>query len=125
ARYAGEGASDEANNRKLLQALKGVPAEKRGAQFRCVLALAAPDGRVWTAEGVCKGRIAEAPSGGGGFGYDPLFVPEGSLETFAQMPLEEKARLSHRGIALNKMLTVVKSLLSGEAIPAPADRFHL
>lgn len=121
ARYAGEGASDEENNRKLLQALMDVSTEERGAQFRCVLALAAPDGRVWTSEGVCRGRVAETPSGSDGFGYDPIFVPEGCLDTFAQMPREAKARISHRGIALKKMLDILNGLALEGAIPAPGD----
>ncbi|MDD5704365.1 MAG: RdgB/HAM1 family non-canonical purine NTP pyrophosphatase [Kiritimatiellae bacterium] len=98
ARYAGPAADYAANNRKLLRALEGV-ADRR-ARFRCVLALCAPDGRHWLIDGRCEGRIALQPSGGGGFGYDPLFVPEGSNDSFAVMAPEAKNRISHRGRAL-------------------------
>ena len=111
ARFAGDGAGDDENNRKLLDALAAVPQERRGAQFRCVIALASPAQMTWITEGVCRGRIAQAPSGQGGFGYDPLFVPEGFDKTFAEMTPEEKAEVSHRGIALRKMAAVIESLV--------------
>jgi len=98
ARYAGEGAGDAANNARLLRELEGV--DDRRARFRCVLALAAPDGRVWTVEGRCEGRIARAPSGAGGFGYDPLFHPDGGTCSFAELTPAEKNRISHRARAL-------------------------
>ena len=98
ARFAGDGAGDAANNRQLLQALAG--ATDRRARFRCVLALVAPDGRSWTVEGVCEGTIARAPSGTQGFGYDPLFVPQGAACSFAELPPAEKNRISHRARAL-------------------------
>ncbi|HMO05074.1 MAG TPA: RdgB/HAM1 family non-canonical purine NTP pyrophosphatase [Kiritimatiellia bacterium] len=99
ARYAGLPAVDyAANNRKLLAALAGQP--DRRARFRTVLALAAPDGRLFTCEGTCPGTIADAPRGEGGFGYDPLFIPDGSTLAFAEMPAAEKNRISHRGRAL-------------------------
>jgi XTP/dITP diphosphohydrolase len=98
ARYAGAEANPAANNAKLLAALEGV--NDRQAQFRCVLALCAPDGRSWTVEGLCRGSIAHAPSGHHGFGYDPLFVPEGHSRTFAELPAAEKNRISHRARAL-------------------------
>jgi len=98
ARYAGEPADDAANNAKLLKAL--ARAGDRRARFRCVLALADPSGRVRTVEGCCEGAIAAAPRGAGGFGYDPVFVPEGHERTFAEMAPAEKHRLSHRGRAL-------------------------
>jgi len=98
ARYAGEGAGDSANNARLLRELEGL--DDRRARFRCVLALAAPDGRVWTVEGRCEGRIARAPSGAGGFGYDPLFHPDGGTCSFAELPPGEKNRISHRARAL-------------------------
>jgi len=98
ARYAGPEADDGANNRKLLAALAGRP--DRGARFRCVLALAAPDGRVWTVDGRCEGRIGTAAAGSGGFGYDPLFIPDGLTRTFAKLPAATKNRISHRGAAL-------------------------
>ncbi len=98
ARYAGEPCDDEANNRKLLMRLKGV--ENRRARFRCVIALATPDGRVTTACGACEGGIAVAARGAGGFGYDPLFIPDGRSHTFAELGEAVKHRLSHRGTAL-------------------------
>lgn len=99
ARYAGLPAVDyAANNRKLLAALAGQT--DRRARFRTVLALAAPDGRLFTVEGTCPGVIADAPRGDGGFGYDPLFIPDGASVAFAEMPAAEKNRISHRGRAL-------------------------
>ncbi len=100
ARYAGEHADYAANNRKLLAALNET--DNRNAQFRCVIALAEPDGRAQYVEGVCRGAIARAPRGENGFGYDPLFVPEGHERTFAELASAEKHRLSHRGRALTE-----------------------
>jgi len=103
ARYAGQNATDEENNRKLLEALRGVPPEKRGAAFRCVLVLCRPDGAFETFEGSWQGKIGERPLGEGGFGYDPVFyVPELGL-TAAQLPLEIKNRLSHRARAFRRL----------------------
>lgn len=99
ARYAGRQGDDAANNRKLLEALAGLPQEQRGAQFRCVLALRLEDGTVRCFEGICRGRITIEPRGKGGFGYDPLFMPEGMERTMAELGAEEKNRLSHRGRA--------------------------
>jgi XTP/dITP diphosphohydrolase len=98
ARYAGEPSNAAANNARLLRALAGVG--NRAARFRCVLALAAPDGRIWTVDGRCEGRIGLAEAGCGGFGYDPLFIPDGHRLTFAELPAAEKNRISHRGAAL-------------------------
>ena len=98
ARYAGDNADDAANIRKLLLELEGET--DRQARFRCIIALAAPDGQVRTVEGICEGRIATEPRGTGGFGYDPLFVPYGYDRTFAELPPEEKNKISHRARAL-------------------------
>lgn len=98
ARYAGAHGDDAANNRKLLADLAGVA--DRGAQFRCAIALAAPDGRLWGVEGCCRGRLLTAPRGSSGFGYDPLFVPDGHRQTFAELAGAEKNRISHRARAL-------------------------
>lgn len=98
ARYAGEPTDDAANNQRLLLALAGQ--EERRARFRCVVALARPDGHCTTVDGRCEGRIIDAPRGRGGFGYDPLFVPEGSEQTFAELDAAAKHRISHRGAAL-------------------------
>lgn len=103
ARFAGPDADDAANNTRLLEELQGVPPERRGARFRCVLALVESDGPALVAEGVCPGRILETPRGSHGFGYDPLFLPEGETQTFAELPREVKNRGSHRGRAASAL----------------------
>ena len=98
ARYAGEPSDDAANNAKLLDALRGQP--DRRARFRCAIALATPDGECSTVDGRCEGHITEAPQGQGGFGYDPLFVPDGFAQSFGELGADVKHRISHRGAAL-------------------------
>lgn len=98
ARYAGEPADYAANNRKLLSELHGRA--ERAARFRCVIAMSNPVGRTQVVAGACEGVIAEEARGAEGFGYDPLFVPDGYTETFAEMSAELKNSLSHRGKAL-------------------------
>jgi XTP/dITP diphosphohydrolase len=110
ARYAGEPSDAAANTRRLLAEMAGRT--DRAALFRCVVALADPSGRVRTVEGACEGRIAETPRGAGGFGYDPVFVPEGETRTFAEMPPAEKHARSHRGAALRKAVRQWARLLS-------------
>lgn len=100
ARYAGEQASDEENNQKLLSALTGIPMQRRTARFRSVLALAGPDGSLMLAEGVCEGIVLFEARGTGGFGYDPLFLMPDQRKTLAEMTLAEKNLVSHRGNAL-------------------------
>jgi XTP/dITP diphosphohydrolase len=100
ARYAGEPCSNKANNEKLLRELAGQ--DSRTARFRCVIALSNPEGHARTVDGDCRGSIAEQERGNHGFGYDPLFVPEGFSETFAELSPEEKHSISHRGRALQK-----------------------
>src|SRR5512136_877699 len=96
ARFAGPGASDADRYQKLLDALAGVPQGQRTARFRCVVALARPDGAVRTAEGRCEGRIGLAPRGEHGFGYDPVFVVDGfGGQTMAELVPEVKNRISH------------------------------
>jgi XTP/dITP diphosphohydrolase len=102
ARYAGRQGDDAANNLKLLAALAGVPPERRGAQFRCVLVVRIPDGMEQAFQGLCRGRILEAPRGTGGFGYDPIFVPEGESRTLAELSPAAKHALSHRGQAFRQ-----------------------
>ncbi len=108
-------ATDAENNAKLLRLLAGVPAERRGARFRCVVALApvsrsrAPAGEVHLFEGVCEGWIGFAPRGEGGFGYDPLFHPQGLDRTFAELSPQEKNRISHRARALARMRAWLES----------------
>jgi XTP/dITP diphosphohydrolase len=100
ARYAGRGASDEERYRLLLEKLQGVPWEKRTARFCCVIAVATPEGQIYTTEGSCEGIIAFAPKGEHGFGYDPVFYfPEYGM-TMAELPLEIKNRISHRARAV-------------------------
>ncbi len=111
ARFAGENKDYRANNEKLLGLLEGVT--DRRARFRTVAVLALPDGRTWTAEGVLEGRIAETPRGEGGFGYDPLFIPEGETRTLAEMSPEEKNRISHRRRALEAMRSILEELAQG------------
>ena len=104
ARYAGPGATYADNAAKLLGELAGVPPETRTARFRTVAVALFPDGREMVAEGVVDGTIAETPRGEAGFGYDPVFVPDGGDgRTFAQMTAEMKAELSHRGRALRRL----------------------
>jgi XTP/dITP diphosphohydrolase len=125
ARFAALGgqanSSDSANNAKLLRLLKDVPAEQRAARFRCVIALVAVQhlkSEIRSPklfEGVCEGRIAFAPRGKRGFGYDPLFVPDGFDKTFAELGAEVKNRMSHRARALAKL----KSALEVNALSLP------
>ncbi len=100
ARYAGPDANDRANNERLLRELRDVPPERRTARFWCALALVRGAGDVVVSEGVCEGRILDAPRGDGGFGYDPLFVPDGETLTFAELPWERKNAISHRARAV-------------------------
>ena len=105
-RYAGEDATDEQNNTKLLGELSGLPPEQRGARYVCVLVLAMPGEPLVYARGECTGRIATGPRGSGGFGYDPVFEPEGEPvggRTFGQWSAEEKNRVSHRARAARAM----------------------
>jgi XTP/dITP diphosphohydrolase len=103
ARYAGEDAADADNLRALLRALEAVPGPARTARYRCVAAVAWPDGREVWAEGSCEGTLETAPRGSGGFGYDPAFVPEGSDRTMAELAEAEKDRISHRGRAFRSL----------------------
>lgn len=107
ARFAGKNATDEKNNEKLLEMMKDVPEEKRGAQFRCVLVLMLPNGKSFKAEGICRGKIADRPYGNEGFGYDPIFIPEGYNKTFGQMQEDEKNKISHRYLALQKLKEIM------------------
>ncbi len=119
ARYAGQHGDDAANNAKLLAELSGVPAELRGARFVCSLALADPRGEIAAAiEGTARGRILETPRGGGGFGYDPLFlfVEEGYPVTgraFGELEMAEKAEVSHRGRAVAALVERLADLMEG------------
>ena len=101
ARYAGAGATDEANNRKLLSAMEGMA--NRKAAFKCVISIAVPLGPALTYEGSCEGEIAPGPRGENGFGYDPVFYYPPLEKTFAEMTAEEKNAVSHRGRAMKEL----------------------
>lgn len=95
------GTSDSERIGLLLSKLSGVYGKERGARFRCIMAIVDPDiGVINIAEGICNGTIGRAPVGGNGFGYDPIFIPEGYKLTFAQLPTETKTNISHRALAL-------------------------
>lgn len=104
ARFAGANAGAEENNRKLLDELKNVSASDRSARFRCVLVLKTSPDSYLCSEGICRGYIGFEPHGSNGFGYDPLFIPEGLDRTFAQLSSEEKHKLSHRAKALKSLV---------------------
>lgn len=105
ARYAGEPSNTPANNALLLKNLEGV--SDRTANFTCAIALVDPEGKEHTLEGKCFGKIAETPSGAAGFGYDPLFIPDGYEKSFADLTAEEKNAISHRGRALAQVKFLV------------------
>ncbi|MDP9365679.1 MAG: RdgB/HAM1 family non-canonical purine NTP pyrophosphatase [Chloroflexota bacterium] len=111
ARFGGEPAEDARNRRALLSALSGVPPERRAARFVCALALASPHRILAVSEGVCEGRVAELAGGGHGFGYDPIFqLPDG--RRMAELRPEEKNRLSHRAVAVRRLLPLLIDLWS-------------
>ena len=103
ARYAGPDCDDQANNQKVAAEMKNIPESDRTCRFRCVLALVGV-GLEKTFAGVCEGKFLFEPKGTGGFGYDPFFLPEKSESTFAEISLEEKAKMSHRARALSKLI---------------------
>lgn len=109
ARFAGEDADDAKNNEKLLTLLEELPYRDRRARFVSVITMVWPDGRTLVARGECPGHILTEPHGNDGFGYDPLFVPEGYQRTFAQMKPEEKNQISHRAKALQKLAEMLKA----------------
>ena len=107
ARYAGLECDDEANNDKVLREMDGIPEDERNCRFRCVLALVG-DGVEKTFSGACEGILLRERKGAGGFGYDPLFQPLESQSTFAEISLDEKAKISHRARALTKLISWLK-----------------
>jgi XTP/dITP diphosphohydrolase len=115
ARYAGEDATDERNLQQLVRALKGVPSSGRTARYRCVAAVALPDGTELHAEETCEGVVTREPRGTGGFGYDPVFVPAGWDLTMAELTDEQKDRISHRGRAFRAL---------GDLLGAPPGSGH-
>jgi XTP/dITP diphosphohydrolase len=108
ARYAGAAADDAANNRKLLTSLATLPPAQRAAAFVCVMALCAPEGGCRTFAGRLAGAIVDEARGTEGFGYDPLFVVAGDDRTLAEIPLDEKNRISHRAQALAQVVAVLQ-----------------
>jgi len=112
ARFAGTDADDAANNARLLAELADVPAQRRNAAFHCAMVLAIPGGEVFEVEGRIEGTILETPSGGGGFGYDPLFFVPPYRMTMAELPLDVKNGISHRGQALERMLPKLLTVLA-------------
>ncbi len=108
ARFAGEKASDEANNQLLLKKLKKYSRESRSARFVCSLAIALPENFIGAFEGICNGIISTSPRGGNGFGYDPLFIRSDLGKSFAELSSEIKNRISHRARAFEKAAVVVE-----------------
>jgi len=115
ARYAGEGAGDQANLDKLLAALAGVPPERRSARFRCAAVLVDRELGEWHAEGTWEGRLLEAPRGTGGFGYDPVFVPDGWDLTSAEVDPATKDAASHRGRAFRALRPAIQAWAAARA----------
>lgn len=111
ARFAGPDADDEKNNEKLLNLMRDIPEGERTARFVCVIAICTPDGITRIAEGKCEGKIALVPSGKGGFGYDPLFIPLGFEKSFAELDAAQKNQISHRGQALKLAAPIIKDIL--------------
>jgi len=112
ARYAGPDQDSRKNIQRLLRELEGVPEQERSARFRCVAVLAVSGKLLAEEEGVLEGRIALSPRGVQGFGYDPVFIPEGNDRTLAELTPEEKNRLSHRGRALSRLVPSLERLFS-------------
>lgn len=121
ARFAGEGATDARNREKLLEELRGVVPALRSARFRCAIAIATPDGRVETCEGMCEGRILESTRGEGGFGYDSLFLGEGDAVSFAELEPKEKDSRSHRGRAVEAARLILERLAGDRVAPSTED----
>ena len=109
ARYAGPGASDQANLDKLLAEVTGVPPERRTARFRCAAVLVDPETGEWHAEAAWEGRLLDAPRGSGGFGYDPVFLPDGWELTSAEVDQATKDAASHRGKAFRALRPAIEA----------------
>ena len=109
ARYAGQHGNDEANNQRFLQKMAPLSAP-RTAHFTCAIALASPDGREFVATGHCPGTILHQGRGNNGFGYDPLFLPDGYDKTFAELQSDVKCSFSHRAVAAGKMCEMMKTI---------------
>lgn len=115
ARYAGKEATAVDNNTKLLKELTGIALKHRQARYVCYAVYADPSHRVLAVEGTCRGSIGFEPQGEHGFGYDPLFIPEGYNKTMAELPIETKNHISHRGKAFTALRRLLETLTSVEA----------
>ena len=111
ARFLGPSATDGERNARILSLLEGIPGERRTARYRAAVAIARPNGTVRVFEGICEGRVAAAPRGTAGFGYDPIFVLEGAEQTIAEIPIEVKNRISHRARALRAAEPYLREVL--------------
>ena len=120
ARYAGENATDQDNVKKVLEDLKGQ--KNRNASFKCVISIAVPTGAALTYEGECKGIIIDKPAGANGFGYDPVFFYPELNKTFAQLTIDQKAGVSHRGQALREIADEMDKILEWIEINMPRFR---
>jgi len=104
--------SQEDKNQNILEMMKDIPEEKRNARFQCVFAIGAPAGKIKTAGGTMEGRISFESKGENGFGYDPIFIPKGFTKTNAELTIEEKNEISHRGKALRKAIEILKGIIN-------------
>jgi XTP/dITP diphosphohydrolase len=112
ARYAGDGASDQDRIIKVLEEMRSADENERTARFQCAISLANTNGDIVACvEGICEGRITNVPRGGRGFGYDPIFVPDGYAETFAELDAKTKNRISHRGLAIAKIIPFLQGFV--------------
>lgn len=114
ARYGGPDLSDSERVERLLGELRGVAADQRSARFVCVAALALPDGRITTRRGVCEGSILAEARGAGGFGYDPVFLPEGEKHAMGELAAAVKNRISHRGRAVAELASDIREQVLGD-----------
>jgi XTP/dITP diphosphohydrolase len=113
ARYAGTNATGEQRNEKLLRELARSQSENRNARFVCAMAVADEKGEIgFVAEGVCRGTIVSEPRGANGFGYDPVFAPEGFSETFGELSDEVKRKISHRALASKKIIAYLRDFIA-------------
>ena len=110
ARYAGVGASDDDNNRKLVAELRGVPEDQLTCRYRCVAVLVTPEGEEVVTEGTCEGTVVLEGRGSLGFGYDPHVIPSGETRTMGEIPLDEKLKFSHRGRAFRLLAERIAKL---------------
>jgi XTP/dITP diphosphohydrolase len=112
-----EGADYEHKNRRLIELLAGKAGQERACRYACVVVVRHPDGRAWYVRGECRGQIAQAPAGTGGFGYDPIFYIPRLGKTLAEVPIDEKDRISHRGRAARRVRPILRELIEAGATP--------